>query len=619
MEKWKRRGIDLLTSLIFGGREDMSVVEYYPQKTSIGESEEKYFPRTIPEREGVSSRRLYSMLCELEGEKRANLHHLKVLRRGKVICECSAPGYDGDIWHIAHSMSKTVTGMVIGSLVDEGLMNTDMRLADIFPEQGTKDKKFPLITIEHLLSMTSGVEFAEVGVITERNWTESFFCSAVKFTPGTRFSYNSMNSYILARAAERVTGQSFHSLTDSRIFAPLGIKKYLWEIGPEGTEKGGWGLYLSSEAWAKLGVMLLSGGEFDGRRILSEEWVRRTSSVKAVAPRDNGSFNYSYQMWVGRSSEELLFSGMLGQNVWICPKNDIVVVMNGGNNEIFQASPALETVRKYLGGRLDDRLNPRDSKMLADKQRDFFICRRWARPQESRRGLLYTLGLRPRTPFDGRWSEILGRYAIADNGAGMLPLLIRTMQNSLNSSIGELSLLREGEGLVLEYSESGENYRIPLGLYGYIESRLSIRGEEYSVRTIAEAENKKGGREYRIELIFPETASTRRLTLKSLGEGMISIKMSETPSEGVALDFLKEYSKGNGILSFTVDIIERRFGKGAVAKTIAKTFNPTLTGANTAYKGYERAIEEENKKGRDEQNKVKFIRGFVDRFFKENG
>ena len=179
MEKWKRRSIDLLTALIFGGREDLSVVPYYPQKLRVSENEESYFKRTIPEKKGISSRRLYNMLCELEGERRANIHSLKVLSGKEVVCECHTPGYGGDIWHISHSMSKTVCGMIIGRLWDEGKINLDMRLCDLLPEIPYKDKKFPLITVDHLLAMTSGVEFGEAGSVTESSWTYSYFSSPV--------------------------------------------------------------------------------------------------------------------------------------------------------------------------------------------------------------------------------------------------------------------------------------------------------------------------------------------------------------------------------------------------------------------------------------------------------
>jgi hypothetical protein len=137
-----------------------------------------------------------------------------VLRGGEVILECSASGYSVNEWHVSHSMAKTICGMIIGRLVDDGKLLVDTPLVEIFPEIPYRDRKFSFITINHLLSMTSGVDFAEVGAITESDWITAFFSSAVKFTPGTKFAYNSMNSYILARIAKRVSGVSFSELAD---------------------------------------------------------------------------------------------------------------------------------------------------------------------------------------------------------------------------------------------------------------------------------------------------------------------------------------------------------------------------------------------------------------------
>lgn len=618
MEKWKRRSIDLLTALIFGGRDDLSVVPYYPQKLRVSGEEEGFFRRTIPERKGISSRRLFNMLCELESEGRANIHSIKVMSGSEVICECHAPGYEGDLWHISHSMAKTVCGMVIGRLWDEGKIDLDKPLCSFFPEIVYKDRKFPLITIDHLLSMTSGVEFGEAGSVTESGWTYSYFSSPVRFLPGKSFSYNSMNSYILARVAERICELPFGRLCEELIFAPMGIKNYLWEIGPEGTEKAGWGLYMSSESWAKLGVMLMSGGIFDGRRILSEEWIKLSSSVKAISPERSGGFNYAYQMWVSRSGGELLLSGMLGQNVWLCPKNNITVVMSGGNNELFQASPSLEIVRRYLGGRINDNLNLRDAITLYYKQKSFFEHRRWARPLDRGRGLVYLLGIKERDPFNPEWNEILGEYAFARNNVGILPLIVRAMQNNLASCIERMVIFRKDKLLYLTISESGEEYSFPVGLYAYAESRLRIRGEIYILRAIAEAYEGREGREYRIELLFPETASVRRLVIRKISDGKISLQMSETPGDRVAMDYLREYAKGNGAVGFTIDMLERRFGRGTVAKTIKKTFNPSLVGINTASKGYEKSLNDEQQRAIAEQNSTRLIRSIVDKLFGEN-
>ena len=227
MERWKRRAVDLLTSIAFGGCADSSVVPYYPQKVEIGEKESPCFRRAYPEKHGMSSGRIYSMLCELEGERRANMHSIMVLCGGEVISECSADGYDTRSWQVSHSMAKSVVGVIIGGLVDDEMLSLDARLVDLFPEIEYRDKRFPLVTVEHLLTMTSGVDFAEAGAVTELEWTKAFFNATVRFGPGSRFSYNSMNSYILVRVAERVSGEPFSVLARKRFFAPMGIKSYL--------------------------------------------------------------------------------------------------------------------------------------------------------------------------------------------------------------------------------------------------------------------------------------------------------------------------------------------------------------------------------------------------------
>ena len=618
MEKWRMRAVDLLTSLAFGGREQVAVVPFYPQKTKINGTEKRYFKRTVPEKKGISSKRLYNMLCELESDARANIHSLMVISGGEVICECSAVGYNVNFWHISHSMSKTVLGMVIGRLVDDGLIRTDQRLVDIFPEIPYKDKRFREITVDHLLTMTSGVDFAEPGVITERDWTTVFFASAVRFTPGTKFSYNSMNSYILARAAERISKRSFGEMACEFIFSPLGIENYFWEKGPEGTEKGGWGLYMSVESWAKVGYMLLSDGVFEGRRVLSSEWVKKSSTVKAISPEVNGGFNYGYQMWVGRDNDEILFNGMLGQNVWICPKNDIIVVITCGNNELFQASPSLEIIRKHLGADMYDKINPRDTRLLLEKQAIFFNSRRWVRPREQGKGLLYWLGLKSRNKPDRAWEQIYGSYAVVKNNVGLLPLFVRALQNNLNTVIEKIDIFFLSDELHIEVSESGEKYKIRVGTYGYAENVIDYQGEKYILYAVGEVTyDRYGCREYRIELLLPETASVRRIRIKRIDEGRVLIDFSESPNHRLAENLLERYAETSSVVSFVADMLERRLGEGESARIIKRSFNPTLVGVDVNLPDYEDVISKENNELLKESGTIKLIRAIVDRFFRE--
>ena len=619
MEKWKRRAFDLVASLILGGKRELSVVPYYPQKTEVGGREDCYFKRSVPEKCGISSKRIYNMLCELEAEPRANVHTLMVLHRGRVICECSAPGYNPAEWHISHSMAKSICGLVIGGLVDRGVLSLETPIVDIFPEMPYRDKKMALVTVEHLLSMTSGVDFAEAGAVTETEWTKAYFGATVRFVPGTKFSYNSMNSYILARIAERVSGREFGDLVYGEIFAPMGIESYLWEKGPEGTEKGGWGLYMAPESWAKLGIMILRGGVFEGKRILTKKWVDGAITSITKTPITNGSFDYGYHLWTGRGNGEILFNGMLGQNVWICPKNDIVAVITSGNDEFFQDSSALEIIRKNLGGNIKDRLNYRDIKVLLEKQNSFFNCRRWVRPLRQSRGLAYLLGLKSRMAFDNSWTEILGSYAVVDNTVSLMPLILRVMQNHLNSFIESITLVRRGESLILIVREQCRDIEIRVGLYGYAENYLVLGSEIYLVRAAGEAYlNDCREIEYRIELIFSETAHTRMISIKNKGNGRVSFEFGERPNHKLAKNVLKGYTSDGGVIAFIYGVLERRVGKGEFDRMVKDLFSPTLDGVNMGLEDYASILKELNESRLVESAGTKMLRTVITKFFSDS-
>lgn len=615
MERWKRRTAWLIGELAFGEEGDVSVVPYYPQKCEVGRGERRYFRRSSPEGHGIASGRIYNMLSELEREGRANLHSIMVLSGDEVISECSAPGYDVLRWHVSHSMAKTVTGMIVGILVGEGALSVERRLVDIFPEYTPRDKRFPDLTVEHLLTMTSGVEFAEAGSVTETEWTAAFFDSAVRFAPGTRFAYNSMNSYILARVCERVSGEPFCRLAREKFFSPLGIDSYLWEKSPEGVEKGGWGLYMSPESWARIGRMMMGGGLFEGRRILTEEWIMESTKTRAIVPEINGNFNYGYHLWVSRDGCEILFNGMLGQNVWLCPRNNITVVMTGGNNELFQASPALEIVRGHLGGRLNDELRRGKGELLREKERDFFHSRRWVRPSRGGRGILSRLGLGS-GGFDFNWYGIIGTYALSRNRAGMLPLILRAMQNSFTSGIERISIKRVGRELWLCYTEGGEEYALRVGTGGYESNLVSLRGEKYLVYAMGEARwSPSGEREYRIELLLPETASVRRIRItRGVGE-TIKIELLETPNNRLVETMLESYSEVYPRLGMGIDILDKRIGKGAIREGLRRAFSPTLLGVDVLYEGYGEILDEENKKTADAIRRSKPIKNIIDKLF----
>ncbi len=591
MEKWKKKAIELLSKQLLGD-ECASVVPYVPQKTETVGMSERYFKRVRPSRHGVSSSRLYAMLCELEGEERANIQSICVIAGGEMIAECSAPGYSVNMPHLSHSMSKTVTGLAVGMLVDDGLLSTDAVVSELLPEYKYKSRHFARMTVEDLLRMSSGVEFAELGTVTSEDWGESFFLSDVKYTPGDGFSYNSMNTYILSRIVCKISGKTLTELLDERLFRPLHIEKYLWEKSADGVEKGGWGLYLSCEDWAKLGQMMLSGGVFEGKRILSQRWVNLSTSLRNVSDGRLGDFDYGYQMWVGKDGTDFLFNGMFGQNVWVCPKNDIVVSMTCGNNELFQRSPTLGIIRKYLGADMQD-VDMKTSYFALKKKETSFFSARMPIMRKPKPRLLYRLGLLREGPISTAFSPLEGEYRFPKNNIGILPLFVRLMQNNLASSLESLRIKCRDRYVSFIFTESGTEHEIKAGIREYFSGEYDFRGEKYLISAMCEEKTDIHGEPiYRLALIFPELPNTRLIELTPCDGGII-LRLTESPDRKIVDGFL-EASQMSQKGMIAMALLKRTLGESFVADALDLLFAPQIKAINTCHQNIDELITEEN-------------------------
>ncbi len=615
MENFKKKAIELLMGLAVNEKKNPAVVPYIPAKLSSSANEKKSLQRRLGGPKRKYSRTLTMLLRELEYERRANIHNIMIIKNGEVICEASHPGYDTNVYHLAHSMSKTVTALAIGFLADEGKLDINQRVADIFPEISYKDHRFSSITVEHLLTMRSGVSFAELGSVTETRWTDAFFSSELSFAPGESFAYNSMNSYILGKIVTRITKRRLSDFLREKLFEPLDIDNYLWEIGPEGTEKGGFGLYLSCESFAKIGLMLLGCGSYNGRRIISQDFVSLMTRTHSYAPLEKGGFNYGYHIWTSRDSSDFLLNGMLGQNVLVSPENNVVVSINAGNNELFQDSPALEIIKKYISSLSEDSYATRaEFYSLKNRIKTFFVRRHWVRPKQKIRSVSTLLRLRDSKPFDECWNPVLGSYAFPENNSGILPLFISVMQNNYIGGIEKISLQRRKNTLLFTSVEGGIAYEIPVGLYGFEESIINFKGEKYIVRAIGEAmEDEDRNPVYKIELIFPELPNTRMIKITHAPEG-IRVRLSESPNQRVADRFISSFTEG-GKLGFAMGLIEKKIGEDFISKRLTSLFNPDLSGIDTRISGWESIIEAVNREiceKRESDNK--FVKSFIGKF-----
>lgn len=605
METWKKRALELAGALMLGEKKNPAVISSAPRKTALARAECADLPRTTPAAAGMSALALTGLMRALEEEGRAHVHNLMIVREGKVVCEASAPGYDRHLFHLSHSMSKTVTGMAIGLLMGEGKIDIQTRVCTLFPECVPKDKRLLSLTVGHLLSMQSGVGFAEAGAVSETEWTRAYFESSLAFAPGEDYAYNSMNSYILSRAVHRVSGENLSDYLAPRLFAPLGISDFFWETGPEDDQMGGWGLYLSCESWAKLGLLMMRGGVWEGKEILPAEYVSAAVCTHAQTPPENGDFNYGYHLWVSRDDTDFLFNGMLGQNVWVCPRRGVVAVLQCGNNELFSQSPALTILRRALtdaSAYEPDGWHAR--REMIRQQACFFERRTWILPPR------VPVGAGGRRRGAAGFAPVYGTYAFRENNTGLLPFFVRVMQNNYTGGLRKLHLGPSVKGgcILLTVTEGERDFALRVGLYAMEENILSVGGEVYRVRAIGAAgEDEDRHPLWKILLCFPELPNVRHIKLSFTEEGTLLLRMSEIPNEQIATNFFEGALTGGSVFSLLVGAVDKREKDGFLRRKLADAFAPALIGVRESDPRLLDVLERENEKSAAQRRSYGFI------------
>lgn len=587
-----KKTLDLLYDFFVRGKTNPSRIPYVPGKCVAyrGDGVPDFFPRVSPEEKGIPSEVITALLHDLEYSARVNMHSVTVLCDGAVIAEANVRPYDRRIPHLTHSMCKSVTGLAIGFLREEGLIDLDTPAYRYFSASQIPSRlsgKMKAVTVRHLLTMTSGVLFAEAGAVTESDWVRAFFSSNVKFDPGSRFSYNSMNTYILSAMIRNLTGTGLTEYLTPRLFEPLGIRDVFWEKCPLGTEKGGWGLYIAQEDLAKIGMLFLDRGMFGDKRLISEAWIAESTEEKIGVPEESGEFTYAYQIWTARDkSGSYLFNGMLGQNMWICPKNRTVIIANAGNSEFFQKGAMLAVFEARLGASSFTRSAPlaknkRAFRRLQDAEAHFFETRAWITPLH-RPGLLrrlfrrlYGLPTEPLPELCTRLTENPLRFA--ENNCGVLPTFVRLMQNNHSAGLREMRFERVGERFFCTFDEGADaKYRIEIGFYGYAYGRLSVRGEEYRIATQGGfAVDEDGRRLLKIDICFTEIPHTRRIKVFFDSEDP-HVLLREVPGREVLDGLLRTMPvnspKSRGIVGF----IRSRLNLDYIMLKIYDKFEPKL-------------------------------------------
>ena len=550
---------ELVLNMILG-KTGGTRVDYFPQKPDFPFNAvyEQAFVRATPESQGISSDLFAALLRELDASKDTEMHHFMALRHGKVICECNFAPYPKGMWHITHSMCKSITGMAIGMLIEEEKLKLDENIYDIFPDHINAFSKIfrPVITVENLLTMTSGVTFNESGIVSGNDWLGSFLNASVNGKPGTEFQYNSLNTYVLSAIVTKRTGETLTEYLTPRLFGPLGITKYYWETCPKGITKGGWGLFLCAEDMAKLGQLYLQRGKWNGQQLVSEYWIE--ISTARHLKTQNDTYGYGYQLWMEQRPGSFEYNGMLGQNVIIYPDMDMVLVTNAGNKEMFQDCIMLNIIRKYFPVNYHpaDVLpeNPLSYSLLKrlcgelengeNNNRSTSLRRGWKRNVVSRRKhsdkkYSYRISAAVDRPSDHHsfMRAVSGRtYVMEQQNIGIAPLFVQVLHNNMTDGISEISFTYDAGNFYVSFTEGEVIHKLPVGFGRAADGCVDLHGEHYLVATLGEfARDENDIPVLKLEITFIEECVKRKAHIFFHEDNGIEIRWNETPGKKMIL------------------------------------------------------------------------------------
>ena len=313
--------------------------------------------RDTPTAAGFDAARLETLLARmLNGE--TNLHGVIVERHGRLVAERYRRGPDRTVYslfardrdfgptvrHDTRSVGKSVLSLLLGIARQQGrLGNLAAPVLDFYPEYAElAAPERRAITLEHLLTMSSGFQWHEGGRGRDDEhrlywkWTPTHYALSrpIAAPPGSTFTYNSGGTAVLADLLVRATGIPLRDFARRNLFEPLGISDWEWVGDLQGRPMAFTGLRLRPRDLAKLGRLVLDHGRWRGRQVVPEDWL--AASLQPRLPTGFDGLQYGYQWWAGTlawQGRQLTWNaafGNGGQRLFLVPELDLTVVIAAG-------------------------------------------------------------------------------------------------------------------------------------------------------------------------------------------------------------------------------------------------------------------------------------------------
>jgi CubicO group peptidase (beta-lactamase class C family) len=294
-------------------------------------------PRSTPATEGISTQAVINMMDSLMALPECDIHHVMVVRHGKVVAELHPAPFRATDSHTLYSASKTFVSLAVGCAIDDNLLRLDDRVMTFFPDKRTNrvSDNMAAMTVRDLLMMASGVKPDWTMRNNSLDWVKDWLAKPVDNAPGSLFQYDSMCTFMLSAILQRVTGQTMLEYLQKKLFEPMHITIADWESSPDGINTGGWGLRVQAETMAKLGLLLLNKGRWEGQQLINADYVEAACSrlidggAKETTPPTDGNQGYGYQVWQSKWPGSYRADGAMGQYTVVVPQEDLVVVILG--------------------------------------------------------------------------------------------------------------------------------------------------------------------------------------------------------------------------------------------------------------------------------------------------
>ena len=357
-----------------------------------------------PESQGVPSEAILKFIdgCEktFDAGDLGAMHGFVIVRHGKVIAEGSWKPFDTlNETHMLYSHSKSFTSSAIGLLADRGKIDLVERIVDFFSNEvpAKVSENLAQLRVRDLLTMNVGKK--DHLLRDGGDWVKEFLSKDFFRKPGTGFKYDSDATYMLAAIVEKKSGMKMMDYLQQNMFDQIGITKAWTTYSPQGIPCGGWGMNMTTRELARFGQLYLNRGDWDGKRVLSSDWVslattRQTWSgwqnvgVKALGEGTDWEQGYGFQFWRCRYGAYRA-DGAGGQYTVVIPEKDMVVSAHAGLGDFPKE---LDLIWDNLLPVLKDAPlaeNPSAQKKLADrlaklaiKPVEFARARKWTTPFE---------------------------------------------------------------------------------------------------------------------------------------------------------------------------------------------------------------------------------------------